>query len=89
MKEKEKLQVEVKNYDPSLALFAGDDFGIEFYDKIVTKAKDYLLPGGYVAFELGINQFSLVADILSKQDFSSIEVYKDYNSIERVIIAKK
>ena len=89
LKDKENLQVEVKKYDPSLALFAEDDFGIEFYDKIVTKAKDYLLPNGYIAFELGINQFSLVSDLLSKQNFSSIKVYKDYNSIERVIIAQK
>ena len=55
LKEKENLQVEVKNYDPGLALFTKDDLGIEFYDKIVTKANDYLLPNGFLAFELGIN----------------------------------
>lgn len=89
LKDKESLQIEVKNYDPELALFTKDGFGIEFYDKIVTKAKDYLLPDGYLAFELGINQASLVSDLLQKHNFSSIEIYKDYNSIERVIICKK
>ncbi len=89
LKDKENLQIEVKNYDPELALFTEDGFGIEFYDKIVTKAKDYLLPDGYLAFELGINQASLVSDILQKNNFSSIQIFKDYNSIERVIICKK
>ena len=89
LKDKESLQIEVKNYDPELALFTKDSLGIEFYDKIVTKAKEYLLPDGYLAFELGINQASLVSDLLQKHNFSSIEIYKDYNSIERVIICKK
>ena len=89
LKEKENLQVEVKNYDPGLALFTKDDLGIEFYDKIVTKANDYLLPNGFLAFELGINQSDLVSDLLQKHNFSSIQIFKDYNSIDRVIICQK
>ncbi len=89
LKEKENLQIEVKNYDPESALFTKDDLGIEFYDKIVTKAKDYLLPNGFLAFELGINQSALVSDLLQKNNFSSIQIFKDYNSIDRVIISQK
>lgn len=89
LKEKENLQIEVKNYDPESALFTKDDLGIEFYDKIVTKAKDYLLPNGFLAFELGINQSALVSDLLQKNNFSSIQIFKDYNSIDRVIISRK
>lgn len=89
LKEKENLQIEVKNYDPESALFTKDDLGIEFYDKIVTKAKDYLLPNGFLAFELGINQSALVLDLLQKNNFSSIQIFKDYNSIDRVIISQK
>lgn len=89
LKEKENLQIEVKNYDPELALFTKDDFGIEFYDKIVTKAKDYLLPNGFLILEIGINQAALVSDILKKFNFSLIQIFKDYNSIERVIICRK
>lgn len=89
LKDKENLQIEVKKYDPELALFAKDDLGIEFYDKIVTIAKDYLMPNGVLAFELGINQSELVSALLKEHDFSSIEVYKDYNSIDRIIISKK
>ena len=89
LSEKENLQIEVKNYDPELALFTKDDFGIEFYDKIVTNAKDYLLPNGFLILEIGINQAALVSDILKKFNFSLIQIFKDYNSIERVIICRK
>ena len=89
LKEKENLQVEVKNYDPGLALFTKDDLRIEFYDKIFTKANDYLLPNGFLAFELGINKSDLVSDLLQKHNFSSIQIFKDYNSIDRVIICQK
>lgn len=89
LKDKESLQIEVKKYDPELALFTKDDLGIEFYDKIVTMSKDYLIPNGIIAFELGINQAELVVDLLKNQGFSEVNVYKDYNSIERVIISKK
>lgn len=89
LSEKENLQIEVKKYDPDLALFTQDDLGIEFYDKIVTKAKDFLLPNGFLAFELGINQAALVSDLLQKHNFSAIQIFKDYNSIDRVIICQK
>ena len=89
LSEKENLQIEVKKYDPDLALFTQDDLGIEFYDKIVTKAKDFLLPNGFLAFELGINQAALVSDLLQKNNFSSIQIFKDYNSIDRVLISQK
>ena len=89
LSEKENLQIEVKKYDPDLALFTQDDLGIEFYDKIVTKAKDFLLPNGFLAFELGINQAALVSDLLQKHNFSAIQIFKDYNSIDRVIISQK
>lgn len=89
LSEKENLQIEVKNYDPESALFTKDDLGIEFYDKIVTKAKDFLLPNGFLAFELGINQAALVSDLLQKNNFSSIQIFKDYNSIDRVLISQK
>ena len=56
IKEKENLQKEVLNFDPHLALFASDDKGIEFYEKIIKDAPKYLKKDGFLAFEIGINQ---------------------------------
>ncbi len=89
LKDKENLQNEVKNYDPALALFTKDEQGIEFYEKILDKSEDYLLEGGYIVFELGINQAELVQEMMKKLEYKNIEIIKDYNSIARVISAKK
>ena len=85
-KEKENLQKEVL-FDPSTALFTDDDKGVEFYQKIINKAPQYLKKKGIVAFELGINQSDLVFKMLEK-DFSNIKVIKDLTNIDRVITAQ-
>ena len=85
-KEKENLQKEVL-FDPELALFASDDNGVEFYQKIINKAPQYLKNNGIVAFELGINQSDLVSKMLEK-DFCNIKIIKDLADIDRVILAQ-
>ncbi len=89
LKDKENLQIEVKDYDPKIALFTKDEHGIEFYEKILNKAKNYLFDCGYIVFEIGINQAELVKELMKKLEYKKIEIIKDYNSIERVISAKK
>lgn len=88
IKEKDNLQIEVKDYDPALALFAYDDLGIEFYKKIIENSKNYLKNSGYLAFELGINQACYVQELLLQNNYKDIKIINDYNSIERIIIAK-
>lgn len=89
LKEKETLQIEVKDFEPSIALYTKDEKGVEFYEKILNKAKNYLFDGGYIVFELGINQAELVKEMMKKLEYKNIEIIKDYNSIARVISAKK
>lgn len=88
LKEKKSLQVEV-GFEPESALFASDNEGIEFYDKIITKAPDFLNDGGYLLFELGINQADKVKELMQKRGFKNIEVKKDLAGIERIISAEK
>ena len=85
--EKEKLQDEVKNFDPELALFAPDEKGVVFYSRIIEGALNSLKPNGFLAMELGINQADLVKNMLEK-DFKNIEIIKDLAGIERVILAQ-
>ncbi len=89
LKDKNSLQIEVRNFDPESALFTNDDKGLEFYKKIAEQAGKYLFDGGYIAFELGIHQAEDVKNILIDNNFKVIKIEKDYNSIERVIIAQK
>lgn len=85
--ERDNLQEEVKNFDPDLALFASDIDGVEFYARIIEGAPNCLKPNGFLAFELGINQASLIKNMLEK-DFKNIEIIKDLAGIERVILAQ-
>lgn len=82
--EKDALQFEVK-FEPESALFAHDIDGIDFYDKIITNSPDFLSEGGYLMFELGINQAEKVKSLLKKNNFKNIEIEKDLAGIERVI----
>ena len=85
--EKNQLQIEVE-FEPDLALFAKDIDGVEFYEKITTKASEFLNEGGYLMFELGINQAKAVKALMEKAGFKNIEIEKDLAGIERAIIGE-
>ena len=83
--EKAKIQEEVK-FDPELALYTSDEKGLEFYEKITNGAPKILNKGGYLLFEIGIDQSADVKSIMEKNGFSNIEIIKDLAGIDRVIV---
>lgn len=83
----EVLEIEVRDFDPRLALDGGED-GLDFYRDIISKAPEYLNNGGKLYLEIGIEQSKEVVKML-KKDFDDVVVEKDYNGIDRYIIAKK
>lgn len=77
------------SFEPALALEAGFD-GLDFYRRIIIQADSRLATGGFLAFEVGINQACKVRDLLKAEEkFDFIKIIKDYNYIQRVIIAQK
>ncbi len=87
IKEKAEIQKEVK-FDPEISLFTNDNEGLSFYEDITFKAPDILNQGGYLLFELGVNQAGKVARIMKENNFTDIEIVKDLAQIDRVIIGK-
>ncbi|MBP3924187.1 peptide chain release factor N(5)-glutamine methyltransferase [bacterium] len=85
--EKKNIQKEV-SFDPELALYAADEKGLEFYNKITSSAPAVLNKGGYILFEVGINQADDVGDILRANNFSNIEIIQDLAGIDRVVVGK-
>jgi release factor glutamine methyltransferase len=81
------LELEVKDYDPILALDGGED-GLDFYRKIVEKLKYYLNDYGLIYMEFGVFQSEEIVKLLTP-DFDNIEVVKDYSGIDRYIKARK
>ena len=87
IKEENNLQKEVRDFEPKEALFANDEDGIEFYEKIIATSPNFLKKDGFLAFELGVGQYKKVQELMEK-DFKDIEITKDLAGIERVITGK-
>lgn len=81
----ENLQGEVKDYEPIDALAGGED-GLDFYREIIPKSKKYLQPEGLLIFEIGFDQGSRVKDIFIEEGFQGIQILKDLQGLDRVIL---
>jgi release factor glutamine methyltransferase len=78
------LQPEVRDFEPRGALDGGAD-GLDFYRLIVPAAVDHLCPGGWLLFEVGIDQAAQVRELFAAAGFTDIFVAKDPAGIERVV----
>jgi release factor glutamine methyltransferase len=82
------LAVEVRDYEPALALFAGDD-GLQLYRRLIPAAFDALAPGGFIALEIGCGQAPFVRLLLIDSGFQQIEFLPDLQNISRVVSAQR
>ena len=87
-KEMQELDRSVKDYEPSLALYGGED-GLDFYRSIAAKFSAALKPGGYLCFEFGMGQGDAVCQILEENGYTILERTRDYNEIERAVLAQR
>lgn len=81
------LSRDVRDHDPAAALFGGAD-GLDAYRAIINQIRDFLMPDGFVAFEVGQGQATHVADMLKNQGFGYIGVENDLGGIARVVHGK-
>ena len=82
-----ELPDSVKNFEPHLALYGGED-GLDFYRSIAENYKAALKPGGYLCFEFGMGQGDDISRILEDQGYTILERTRDYNDRERAILAQ-
>ena len=82
-----ELPVSVKDYEPHLALYGGED-GLDFYRAIAQNFAPALKPGGYLCFEFGMGQGDDVCQILTENGYTILERTRDYNSRERAVLAQ-
>lgn len=81
----DSLEEKVKCFEPKEALDGGND-GLIFYERISSAAR--LKNGGIIAFEIGYNQGDAVSEILRRNGYSHIEILKDIEERDRVVIAR-
>jgi release factor glutamine methyltransferase len=86
--EKETLEREVRDHEPELALYGGEE-GYEIYAELIAQAAQYLKPSGLLVLELGHNSLAAVLPLLELPDWDSVGVTNDLAGIPRVIAAVK
>ncbi|SEA65500.1 release factor glutamine methyltransferase [Pseudobutyrivibrio sp. ACV-2] len=82
--EVEKLETEVKDHEPRLALDGTED-GLFFYREITAHAAEYLNDGGWLLVEIGYDQGQAVHDLFVAGGFKDVEIIKDLPGKDRVV----
>lgn len=81
----ENLQVEVRDYEPRLALDGGED-GLFFYRSIIKSSPESLNNKGFLVFEIGHDEAEDICNLM--KDKFEVEVYKDLNNLDRVVVGQ-
>ncbi len=85
----ESLEKNVRDYEPHVALFAGDD-GLNIYRRITEKTFDFLKPDGLLLMEIGYGQGKPVKALLEGAGcFAEIKIEKDFHNNDRIALAKR
>ena len=79
-----KLQKEVKEYDPFIALNGGED-GLQAYQSIIPKLKNIMNKNGKIFFEIGKGQESYITKLAAVHGLLPQEYRKDLSGVVRVI----
>lgn len=85
--EMQALPGSVKNYEPHMALYGGED-GLNFYRAITENFTPALKPGGFLCYEFGMGQGDAVCRILEENGYTILERSRDYNDRERAVLAQ-
>ena len=84
--ELDKLQAEVREYEPHQALFGGAE-GLDIYRRLIPQAARVLKPRGWLVMEIGYTQEHAVRALLD--DWQEVRSVPDLQGIPRVMIARK
>lgn len=84
--EREGMQREVRDWEPEVALFAGES-GFEIYERIAAEAPNLLRPDGWLVLELGFASAARVQSLLAS--WRNLQIIPDLAGIPRVIAAQK
>ena len=82
------LMREVRDHEPEIALYGGEE-GYEFYADLITQAAAHLKPGGILVLELGHNSLPAVQPLPDAPTWTNVGVTNDLAGIPRVLAADR
>ena len=80
------LQREVRDWEPALALFGGED-GTDFYKRLIPQSVRVLKRGGVLAMEIGFGQARAVSELAL--GWRNVRLIPDLAGIPRVLVCEK
>lgn len=81
------LQPEVRDHEPSLALFASEE-GTSFYRRVLQEVSPFLAPGGHLLFELGKGQSAWLKRFAERETSFSTRFIPDFAGIDRIAVCR-
>ncbi len=87
-READSLPCEVRNHEPELALYGGEE-GYELFGALVAQARSFLKPGGLLVMELGHDSLPAVQPLLETPAWANIAIAHDLADIPRVLSAER
>ncbi|MEJ2703628.1 MAG: peptide chain release factor N(5)-glutamine methyltransferase [Sedimentisphaerales bacterium] len=87
--EYETLDKNVKDFEPRIALFAGED-GLDTYRRIIEKADRFLKPEAALMLEIGYAQGPAVRELLEQTGaYVEVKIEKDFHNNDRIVTTKR
>ena len=86
--ERELVDPEVREHDPSLALFAGED-GLDVVRVVLQRAKELLKPGGLVVIEHSDRQGESAPALLREQGWTDVADHRDLTDRPRFVTGRR
>ena len=84
LRDAELLPVEVRDYEPHVALFGGPD-GLDIYRKLLGEARQAIGEDGRLIVEVGYGQAADVTELAREARWERERVHRDLQGIERVL----
>jgi release factor glutamine methyltransferase len=82
------LAREVRDHEPAIALFGGEE-GYELYAGLIAQSAAHLKPGGILVLELGHDSLPAVQPLFETPAWTNVGVTNDLAGIPRVVAAER
>lgn len=83
--EEQNLHINVRKYEPSLALFVPDDDALVFYRALAVFGKSHLKQGGHLYCELDTNHATATLELFEQHGYRNAELRKDIHGNQRML----
>lgn len=87
--ERAYMRRNVLDYEPENALFVTDANPLVFYKQIISLSETMLGKGGRIYFEINEKFRDLFSQFVDLQSFESVDVYRDLNGKDRIVVIVK